>query len=142
MNLKELRNARHEHVEPHIRTLLAHEGCPACTEVVQGEINYFVWLLIETYGFPQWLTEFSAGWGFCQVHGDRLLRHEKAGDQISYFHSYAASRILRQLAGAPSGKTLAMGPCPACRSMDEVSSRTLLFLRKLLLSTDDRARYG
>jgi hypothetical protein len=141
LNLRELRNARREHVEPHIRALLARDGCPACIETAHGETNYFVWLLIETYGFPEWLAEFSAGFGFCQRHGDQLLRHETAGDQISYFHGYAASRILQQLVGASSGKPLAMGPCPACRSMAEISSRTLLFLRKLLLSADECARY-
>lgn len=142
MNLKELRNARRERVEPHIRTLLAQEGCPACIEAAHGETDYFSWLLIETYGFPEWLAEFSTGWGFCQTHGNRLLRRSKAGDQISYVHSYAATRILHQFAEASSGKTLAMGPCPACRSMDEISLRTLVFLRKLLLSADDHARYG
>jgi hypothetical protein len=137
------------YLDQHLRVLLHRRGDPICVETAADEKDYFSWFLIETYAFPEVLSEFRNALGFCLRHGARLARYSSCATQISYLHGHAARhavRLLESSAGRDGEQQLALlaspAPCPACASLQASEERTLFFLEKFLSDSSGFDVYG
>lgn len=137
------------HLDQHLMALLRRDGCPICAESAADESSYLSWFFIETYAFPEALSECRQALGFCVRHASRVMRYSGCSDQISYVHSDIVRHALKlldsQLDSADQRRmTLltAPAPCPACASLQAGERRMSFFLAKLLHGPSGFQNYG